>query len=120
MELTVFDWGGMLVAVIGLAYVVRIFLMWNHVDKSMLKAKVFLDDKFLYNNWIYLFWIGTFLIIHKFLIVLYSSEYSLNSVLSFVAEIRYISALFGFASIVLIFVLCYRWYKLLSVCTFED
>ena len=115
MGLTIFDWTNMLVALIGLVFVIKIFLMWNHIDKSMLKAKVFLDEKFLYNNWIYLFWIGTFVVFHQGLIIVYNSTMP-----QFNTELRFISDIFEFSSVVLIVILCYRWYKILSVCTLKS
>ena len=114
MGLTIFDWASMLVALIGLAFVIKIFLLWNHLDKSMLKAKVFLDEKFLYNNWIYLFWIGTFIIMHQAIVILCNSALP-----RFNTEFRYISDIFEFASVILIVIFCYRWYKILNTCTFK-
>ena len=115
MELTIFSWISLLVALIGSIFVIRIFLMWNNIDKSMLKAKVYLDEKFLYNNWIYLFWIGTLIIFHQAITILYNSALP-----QFNTELGYISNIFEFASVVLIVIFCYRWYKLLNACTFKD
>ncbi len=115
MVLTIFDWTTTLVALIGLVFVIRIFSMWHNLDQSMLKAKVFLDEKFLYNNWIYLFWIGTFIVMHQAILIMYNSaQYSFNT------ELRYISDIFKFASVILIVIFCYRWYKLLNACTLKD
>lgn len=114
MGLTIFDWASMLVALIGLVFVIKIFLMWNDIDKSMLKAKVFLDEKFLYNNWIYLFWIGTFTVLHQGMVIIYNSSSLFNT------ELRYVSDIFEFTSVVLIVTFCYRWYKLLDACIFKD
>ena len=114
MALTIFDWMSMFVALIGLVFVIKIFFMWNHLDKSMLKAKVFLDTNFLYNNWIFLFWIGTFTVIHQAMVIVYNSTFLFNM------ELRYISDIFEFISVLLIVIFCYRWYKMLNVCKIKN
>ncbi len=114
----IFSWTGMLVALIGLIFVIQIFLMWNNIDKSMLKSKVYLDEKFLYNNWIYLFWIGTLIIFHQAIAIVYNSTIPLLNIK--LTELGYISNIFEFTSVVLIVIFCYRWYKLMNACTFKN
>ncbi len=118
MVLTIFGWTSMLVALIGLVFVIKIFLMWNHIDKSMLKAKVYLDEKFLYNNWIYLFWIGTFTVFHQAFVIVYNSTIPILNIK--LIELKAISDIFEFASVILIVIFCYRWYKLMAACTFKS
>ena len=115
MEYEIFGWTSLFVALIGLVFVIKIFLMWNHIDKPMLKAKVFLNEKFLYNNWIYLFWIGTFTVLHQGTVIVYTSITSLLN-----TELKAISDIFEFTSIILIVIFCYRWYKLMNACTFKS
>ena len=115
MIINIFDWTTMLVALIGLVFVIKIFLLWDELDKSMLKAKVFLDDKFLYSNWIYLFWMGTFFIVHQATVIIYN-----NILPQFNNELRFISDIFELSVVVLIVIFCYRWYKLLNSCNFKD
>ena len=115
MALTIIDWANMFVAFAGLIFVIKIFLIWDHIDMPILKAKVFLDEKFLYNNWIYFFWIGTFTVLCQAIVIVYNSTTSpLNT------ELRAIPDIFEFASILLIVIFCYRWYKLLDTCKLKN
>ncbi|MDP2766934.1 MAG: hypothetical protein Q8O41_05730, partial [Candidatus Methanoperedens sp.] len=53
------------VAFIGLFFVLKIWLVWKRVDINVLKARVFLDKKFLVRNWIYIFIIGAFIVMRR-------------------------------------------------------
>jgi len=48
----------------GLYFVVRIWFVWGEVDKAVLKARAFLNDKFLIKNWLYAFLTGAFFVAH--------------------------------------------------------
>ena len=120
MFLTIFDVIGLFVALIGLGFVINIFFMWNHLDKSMLKAKVFLDDKFLYTNWIYLFLIGSSITIHQIFTILYNFEFFLTIMPFSLVQIVNISDIFELFCIIFIVLFCYRWYKVIAVCEIKD
>ena len=119
MLLTIFDVIGTFVALFGLIFIVKIFMMWPNLDISMLKAKVFLDDRFLYNNWIYLFLIGSSIMLHQILSVLMNFEDFVNFVPFSITELVKISDLFELFCISFIVIFCYRWYKLLNTCTLK-
>ena len=119
MLLTIFDVISTFIALLGLAFVTKIFLMWPHLDMSMLKAKVFLDDKFLYNSWIYLFLIGTSIMMHQILSVLINFEYFVFLMPFSITELVKISDIFELFCISFIVIFNYRWYKLLNACIFK-
>ncbi|WP_143311743.1 hypothetical protein, partial [Candidatus Methanoperedens nitratireducens] len=49
-----------IVAFAGLYFVLKIWLVWKRVDMNVLKARVFLDNRFLMRNWLYIFIAGAF------------------------------------------------------------
>jgi hypothetical protein len=53
-----------LLSLIGLYFVLRIWLVWENIDKQVLKARVFLSEKFLIKNWVYVFITGAFITAH--------------------------------------------------------
>lgn len=120
MYLTIFDVIGLFVALIGLVIVIQIFSMWNRVDKSMLKARIFLNDEFLYQNWIYLFLIGSFMTGHQIITILYNFEFFLTIMPFSLIQIINISDMFELICITLIVHLCYRWYKMIIGCVIKD
>ena len=120
MYLTIFDVIGLFVALVGLGFVINIFFMWNHLDKSMFKARVFLDDKFLYTNWIYLFLIGSSIAIHQIFTILYNFEFFLLIMPFSLVQIVNISDVFELLCIIFIVLFCYHWYKIMVVCVIKD
>lgn len=54
-----------ILALIGLYIVVLIWIKWRNTDMDILKARVFLNRKFLENNWWYVFLAGASLTAHQ-------------------------------------------------------
>lgn len=96
-----------IVAFIGLYFVVKIWLVWKRVDMNVLKARVFLDDRFLARNWMYIFIAGAFTALMRVLQLL-----SLSGVWIEGPGEAIISDLMGLAVVILLVLLASHWYKL--------
>lgn len=96
-------------ALIGLYFVVRIWMKWQNLNKDLLKARVFLNTKFLEKNWMYVFFSGAFLTTHQSIEFLrYSSYISINYII-----IELLSEIFEFIALVFLIILAYEWFKLI-------
>lgn len=93
----------------GLYFVVRIWLVWGEVDKAVLKARVFLNDKFLIKNWLYVFLAGAFFVAHMTIKLIVCTT-SLLSEHSAQWPIRIIDILV----VLFLVVLAWEWYKLIK------
>ncbi len=94
-----------ILALIGLYFVIRILMKWKKIDKDTLKARVFLNKNFLEKNWLYVFFSGAFLTIHLSLEFLTSSNY-------FISEwLEMLSKILEFMALVFLVILAYEWFK---------
>lgn len=91
----------------GLYFVLKIWLVWKRVDMNVLKARVFLDDRFLVRNWMYIFIAGAFIALIRVLQLL-----SLSGVWIEGPGEAVILDLMGLAVIILLVLLASHWYKL--------
>lgn len=91
----------------GLYFVLKIWLVWKQVDMNVLKARVFLDDRFLVRNWMYIFIAGAFIALPRVLQLL-----SIAGVWTGGPGEAIISDLMGLAVVVLLVLLASHWYKL--------
>lgn len=99
--------GSVLISLIGLFFVLKIWLVWKNVDKTVLKARVFLDGSFLTKNWIFVFMAGAFIAIRRLMQLVELLESSpINT------PEKIISDLMGLVVIVLLVLLAYYWYRL--------
>ncbi len=97
--------GSVIVALIGLYFVIRIWMKWKNMDKDLLKAKVFLNKNFLEKNWLLVFLSGAFLTIHQSLEFIILSNY-------FTIEwLETLSEAFEFMVLVFLVILAYEWFK---------
>lgn len=96
-----------LISLIGLFFVLKIWLVWNKIDMSVLKARVFLDSNFLTKNWIFVFMAGALITIRRVVQLLELLESPLIS-----TPVKIISDLIGLAIIILLVLLAYYWYRL--------
>lgn len=106
--LAVLHIGSLILAFIGLYFVVRVWSKWNTIDMEVLKAKVFLNKKFLERNWLYVFIAGAVLTIHQATELLIS--------INLVKEggvIDQISEILEFTALVSLIILAYEWFKVL-------
>ena len=97
-----------LLAFIGLYFVIRVWLKWKNIDIEVLKAKVFLNKKFLERNWLYVFLVGTSMTGHQALGLLFSYGSVDRAGLLF-----QVSEILEFSSLVFIVILAYEWFNVL-------
>jgi hypothetical protein len=95
------------VAFIGLFFVLKIWLVWKRVDRTVLKARVFLDEEFLVRNWIYIFIVGAFIVLRRILQLLVLLGIPIQT-----PEETILSDVTGLAVVTLLVLLSYHWYKL--------
>lgn len=94
-------------ALIGLYFVVRIWMKWKDMDTDVLKARAFLNKEFLVKNWRYVFLSGASLTSHQVIKFLFASNYIESNLfiqLSYVLE---------FMSVLFLVILAYEWFLLL-------
>lgn len=96
-----------IIGFIGFFFVLKIWLVWNRVDINVLKARVFLDPKFLIRNWVYIFITGAFIVLRRALQLV-----DLLELPKLRAEMTIIFDLLGLAVVALLVILAYYWYKL--------
>ena len=75
MEKTILSGISIIFAFIGLYFVLRIWYRWQYIDMDVLKARGFLDKKFLTKNWIYTFLAGASLTAHYVIQFMQSLDY---------------------------------------------
>ena len=97
-----------LLAFIGLYFVIRVWLKWKNIDIEVLKAKVFLNKKFLERNWMYVFLAGSSMTGHQAIGLLFSYGGIDRAGLLF-----QISEILEFSSLAFIVILAYEWFKVL-------
>jgi len=95
-----------LFAFIGLYFVTRIWFRWKTMSIEVIKARVFLNKRFLELNWAYVFLAGSMLTLHQLLEYLMYLNY-LNR------DFSYLSETLEFLALVFLVVLAYLWFKLL-------
>ncbi len=97
-----------LLALIGFYFVFLIWIKWRNIDMDILKARVFLNKKFLEKNGIYIFLSGASLTAHQFMGFLIQLNFITgNSIYS-------VSELFEFIALMFFLILAYEWLVLIS------
>ncbi len=97
-----------IIALVGLFFVFKIWVVWKRVDKEVLKARVFLNRDFLEKNWIYVFLAGAFIAIRRVMQLLELLGFSVN-----IEWVTYLYDAMGIVVIVLLVMLAYHWYRLI-------
>jgi hypothetical protein len=97
-----------ILALIGFYFVVRIWIKWRNIDMDILKARVFLNKKFLETNWRYVFLSGASLTAHQFMGFLIQLNFITGDLISSLSEIL------EFMSLVFLLILAYEWLVLIS------
>ena len=108
--------GSIIIALIGLYFIIKILIVWNRVDKELLRARVFLNNNFLMKNWIYVLLVAAFVIIRRIIsfLDLLNLWGKSENVISLV--LIYLFHLMGLAVIILLVLLAHHWYKLIMGC----
>ncbi|MBU4220382.1 MAG: hypothetical protein KKA10_01965 [Euryarchaeota archaeon] len=92
----------------GFLFVLKIWLVWKQVDMNLLKARVFLDPKFLIRNWVYIFMAGAFIVTRRIL------ELFKLLKIPVLEDMTIIFDLMGLVVVALLVLLAYHWYKLVD------
>lgn len=93
---------------IGFFFVLKIWLVWKRVDTNVLKARVFLDPKFLIRNWVYIFIAGAFIVMRRIL------ELFKLLKIPVLEDMTIIFDLMGVVVVALLVLLAYHWYRLVD------
>lgn len=96
-----------IIALIGLFFVMKIWMVWKQVNKNILKARVFLNSNFLMKNWIFVFLAGAFIAMRRVMQLLELLEFQITG-----TPVAIIFDLMGLAVIILLVLLAYHWYRL--------
>jgi hypothetical protein len=97
-----------IIGLIGIFFVFKICLAWKRLDKNLLKTMVFIDEKFLVRNWVYLLVAGAFIFLRRVLQLMSLLGLSPQSTVETI-----IVDLMGLAIITLFVGLGYYWYRLI-------
>lgn len=111
-NLSLISWNAgssIVIGLIGLYLVIKIWTKWQKMDIDVIKARVFLDRKFLIKNWQYTFLSGASQAIHKFVDLSVSLNYIDDTLL-----IKTISSFFEFMVLGFLVILAYEWYVMIS------
>ncbi|MFZ2410651.1 MAG: hypothetical protein WAW23_03685 [Candidatus Methanoperedens sp.] len=106
---TILAGGSVVFALIGLIFVIKIWIRWKVMDADVIKARVFLNKKFIERNWLYVFLAGASLTSHQ-LIKFLTSENYITSV--WLTDFSYIVE---FLVLILLVMLAYEWYMVLRI-----
>ena len=98
-----------IIGIIGLIFVMRIWLVWKRVDMNVLKARVFLSPEFLKSNLMLIFLAGAFIVLRRFLQLFDLLD---HPILNY--DLTIIFDLTGVAVVSLFVILAYYWHKLVE------
>jgi len=96
--------GSVVLGLIGLYFVIKIWTKWQKMDIDIIKARVFLNRKFLIKNWQYIFLSGASLVMHQFLDLSVSINYLDNTLL-----IETLSSFTDLMALCFLVLLAYEW-----------
>jgi len=100
--------GSVVLGLLGLYLVIKIWIKWQKMDIDIIKARVFLNRKFLIKNWQYTFLSGASLVTHQFLDLSILMNYLDNTLL--IDKLSSFSDLMALGFLVL---LAFEWYVML-------
>lgn len=106
MEYPIISGSSVIIALIGFYLAIRVWVMWKNIDMDVLKARVFLDKKFLEKNWRYVFLTGASLTAHQFLDFLMQLNYIVNGLFKQLSEVL------EFLALVFLVILAYEWFTI--------
>lgn len=106
---TILVGGSVVLALIGLYFVIRIWIKWEDLDIDVIQARVFLNKKFIERNWLYVFLAGASITVHQLINFLTSLNYISSP------WINQISYIIEFMVLLLLVMLAYEWFKVLHI-----
>jgi len=106
-----FNIASIILGLLGLFLVIKNWLVWRETNLDIIKARAFLDKKFLDKNWIYLVLVGGIIMSRR--VYRYVELNSNGSV-----DVGFTELLFdflGFFVILILVIMAYQWYKIIHV-----
>ena len=100
--------GSVVLGLIGLFLSIKIWIKWQKMDIDIIKARVFLNRKFLIKNWQYIFLSGASQVVHQFLDLSVSMNYTGNTL-----SIETISSFLELLALGFLVLLAFEWYVML-------
>jgi len=95
-------------ALIGLFFVIQNWRVWKKIGLDIIKAKAFLNKEFLEWNWVCIVVVGALIIIRRLF-----RFYELMTDGTISPELKVILDILGFFVILLLVLIAYQWYKLI-------
>ncbi|MCG7848945.1 MAG: hypothetical protein MIO93_07170 [ANME-2 cluster archaeon] len=105
-----FNVASIILGLLGLFLVIKNWLVWKEKSLDVIKARAFLDKKFLEKNWIYLVLVGGIIMsrrVYRY-IELNSNGYVEHGVIELLFDFL------GFFVILILVVMAYQWYKIIQ------
>ncbi|MCL7414607.1 MAG: hypothetical protein M8349_00900 [ANME-2 cluster archaeon] len=105
-----FNLASIILGLLGLYFVIKNWQTWQKIGVDLIKARAFLDKKFLEKNWLYLVIVGGIIMfrrIYRYL-ELYSTEFP------GVGVIEVLFDFLGFLVILILVLMAYQWYKIIQ------
>ncbi len=106
---TILAGGSVVLALIGLYFVIRIWIKWEDLDIDVIQARIFLNKKFIERNWLYVFLAGASITVHQLINFLNFSNYVSSQWLN---QLSYIIEFLG---LVLLVMLAHEWFMVLHI-----
>lgn len=104
-----FNIASIILGLVGLFLIVKNWLVWRETGLHIIKARAFLDKKFLDKNWFYLVLVGGIIMSRR--VYRYIEIYSNGSIEVGVTEL--IFDFLGFFVILILVIMAYQWYKII-------
>ncbi|KAF5426409.1 hypothetical protein C5S42_07660 [Candidatus Methanomarinus sp.] len=95
-------------ALIGLFFVIQNWRVWRKIGLDIIKAKAFLNKEFLEWNWVCIVVVGALIVIRRIF-----RFYELMTGGTISPGIKVIFDIIGFVVILLLVLIAYQWYKLI-------
>ncbi|MBW6517350.1 MAG: hypothetical protein K0A89_02465 [ANME-2 cluster archaeon] len=99
-----------ILGLLGLVFVVKNWIVWQKTSVDIIKARAFLDKRFLERNWLYLVIVGGIIIFRRMyrLAVLYQYKFV------YMGPGEVVFDFLGFVVIFILVTMAYQWYKIIQ------
>ena len=104
-----FNFASIILGLLGLFFVIKNWLVWQETSLDVIKARAFLDKKFLNKNWFYLVLVGGIIMSRR--VYRYIELNSNESVDVGVNELLF--DFLGLFVIIILVTMAYQWYKII-------
>ena len=105
-----FNLASIILGLLGLFFVIKNWQVWQKTGMDLIKARAFLDKKFLERNWLYLMIVGGIIMFRR--IYRYLELHFSGSEVGGAFEVLF--DLLGFLVILILVIMAYQWYKIIQ------